>query len=76
MRINLDPFEQYTDATIWHALELADLKAFVKSLPAGLAHEISEGGENLRWVISKIKIQEINLKLNKCEAKFMSFFRV
>jgi ABC-type transport system involved in Fe-S cluster assembly fused permease/ATPase subunit len=29
------------------ALELAHLKTFVSSLPAGLSHEIAEGGENL-----------------------------
>ena len=47
LRINLDPFEQHSDETIWHALELAHLKTFAKTLPAGLEHEISEGGENL-----------------------------
>lgn len=47
LRLNLDPFSQYTDATLWHALELAHLKTFVSSLGAGLNHEISEGGENL-----------------------------
>ncbi|KAI8125134.1 Multidrug resistance-associated protein 1 [Lucilia cuprina] len=47
LRINLDPFEVKSDAEIWKALELSHLKAFVKSLPAGLNHEISEGGDNL-----------------------------
>ncbi|ODM95243.1 Multidrug resistance-associated protein 1 [Orchesella cincta] len=47
LRINLDPFEQASDEVIWHALELAHLKTFVKTLPAGLEHEIAEGGENL-----------------------------
>ncbi|KAM7353891.1 multidrug-Resistance like Protein 1 isoform 2-T2 [Cochliomyia hominivorax] len=47
LRINLDPFEVKSDAEIWKALELSHLKTFVKSLPAGLNHEISEGGENL-----------------------------
>ncbi|CAL8118382.1 unnamed protein product [Orchesella dallaii] len=47
LRINLDPFELEKDETIWHALELSHLKTFVRTLPAGLEHEISEGGENL-----------------------------
>ncbi|KRJ97656.1 multidrug resistance-associated protein 1 isoform X10 [Drosophila yakuba] len=47
LRINLDPFEIKTDDEIWKALELSHLKSFVKSLAAGLNHEISEGGENL-----------------------------
>ncbi|XP_013102325.2 multidrug resistance-associated protein 1 isoform X3 [Stomoxys calcitrans] len=47
LRINLDPFEVKSDDEIWKALELSHLKAFVKSLPSGLNHEITEGGENL-----------------------------
>lgn len=43
----MDPFEQKSDDEIWHALELAHLKTFVKGLTSGLSHEISEGGENL-----------------------------
>nr|UEO57355.1 ABCC1 [Conogethes punctiferalis] len=47
LRMNLDPFEAFTDEEIWRSLEHAHLKAFVKGLPAGLRHEVSEGGENL-----------------------------
>ncbi|XP_032595390.1 multidrug resistance-associated protein 1 isoform X16 [Drosophila grimshawi] len=47
LRSNLDPFEIKTDEELWKALELSHLKAFAKSLAAGLNHEISEGGENL-----------------------------
>ncbi|OXA43509.1 multidrug resistance-associated protein 1 [Folsomia candida] len=47
LRMNLDPFESYSDQVIWQTLELAHLKDFVTSLPAGLTHEIAEGGENL-----------------------------
>lgn len=47
LRINLDPFGLKTDDEIWRALELAHLKVFVKSLTAGLNHEVAEGGENL-----------------------------
>lgn len=48
LRMNLDPFEQFKDADIYNVLELSHLKDYVASLPAGLMHEVSEGGENLR----------------------------
>ncbi|XP_045534713.1 multidrug resistance-associated protein 1 isoform X4 [Papilio machaon] len=47
LRMNLDPFDAYTDEDIWRSLEHAHLKTFVQGLQAGLRHEISEGGENL-----------------------------
>ncbi|XP_032086464.1 multidrug resistance-associated protein 1-like isoform X2 [Thamnophis elegans] len=47
LRMNLDPFDQYSDDDVWMSLELAHLKAFVSSLPNKLLHECSEGGENL-----------------------------
>lgn len=49
LRINLDPFELYSDEKIWHALENAHLKEFVMSLDKKLEFECSEGGENLRY---------------------------
>ncbi|XP_068990928.1 multidrug resistance-associated protein 1 isoform X5 [Neodiprion pinetum] len=47
LRLNLDPFEQHTDDQVWKALEHAHLKEFVKGLPSGLLHEVTEGGDNL-----------------------------
>ncbi|XP_074964156.1 ATP-binding cassette sub-family C member 2 isoform X1 [Phalacrocorax aristotelis] len=47
LRMNLDPFDQYTDEEVWKALELAHLKTYVQELPEGLLHLVSEGGENL-----------------------------
>ena len=47
LRMNLDPFDYYSDDEVWNALELSHLKSFVKGLPTGLLHEVSEGGENL-----------------------------
>ncbi|NWX40221.1 MRP2 protein, partial [Steatornis caripensis] len=47
LRMNLDPFDQYTDEEVWKALELAHLKTYVQELPEGLLHIVSEGGENL-----------------------------
>ncbi|XP_030343631.1 canalicular multispecific organic anion transporter 1 [Strigops habroptila] len=47
LRMNLDPFDQYTDEEVWKALELAHLKTYVQDLPKGLFYVVSEGGENL-----------------------------
>uniref|UniRef100_A0A674EDK9 ABC-type glutathione-S-conjugate transporter n=1 Tax=Salmo trutta TaxID=8032 RepID=A0A674EDK9_SALTR len=47
LRMNLDPFNTYTDEEIWSSLELAHLKNFVSNLPDKLNYECSEGGENL-----------------------------
>ncbi|XP_052261658.1 multidrug resistance-associated protein 1-like isoform X6 [Dreissena polymorpha] len=47
LRMNLDPFDEHSDEKVWQSLEHAHLKNFVKSLPAGLEHECTEGGENL-----------------------------
>ncbi|XP_026057392.1 multidrug resistance-associated protein 1-like isoform X1 [Carassius auratus] len=47
LRMNLDPFDGYTDEEVWRALELAHLKNFVSGLSDKLNHECSEGGENL-----------------------------
>ncbi|XP_071499551.1 ATP-binding cassette sub-family C member 3-like [Diadema antillarum] len=47
LRMNLDPFESYTDDDIWLALKLSHLHTFISGLPEGLQHECTEGGENL-----------------------------
>lgn len=47
LRINLDPFEDYSDDQIWRALADAHLKNFVQGLDKKLDFECSEGGENL-----------------------------
>ncbi|XP_056392027.1 multidrug resistance-associated protein 1-like isoform X2 [Hyla sarda] len=47
LRMNLDPFDNYSDDDIWTALELAHLKSFASALSDGLNHTCSEGGENL-----------------------------
>uniref|UniRef100_A0A2K5RIC6 Multidrug resistance-associated protein 1 n=1 Tax=Cebus imitator TaxID=2715852 RepID=A0A2K5RIC6_CEBIM len=47
LRMNLDPFSQYSDEEVWMSLELAHLKDFVSALPDKLDHECAEGGENL-----------------------------
>jgi ABC-type multidrug transport system fused ATPase/permease subunit len=47
LRVNLDPFGDYTDDNLWSALEHAHLKQFVLGLEGKLDFACSEGGENL-----------------------------
>ncbi|XP_051011502.1 ATP-binding cassette sub-family C member 9 [Acomys russatus] len=46
IRFNLDPECKCTDDRLWEALEIAQLKNLVKSLPGGLDATVTEGGEN------------------------------
>ncbi|XP_053189319.1 canalicular multispecific organic anion transporter 1 [Scomber japonicus] len=47
LRMNLDPFDRFSDEEVWRVLELSHLKDYVTGLNEGLQHEVSEGGENL-----------------------------
>jgi ATP-binding cassette, subfamily C (CFTR/MRP), member 1 len=47
LRINLDPFQKYSDDQIWFALESVNLKEFVTSLEGKLSFNCSESGGNL-----------------------------
>ncbi|NWX47339.1 MRP1 protein, partial [Steatornis caripensis] len=47
LRMNLDPLNRYTDADIWTALELTQLKNFVADLPDQLEYKCTDQGENL-----------------------------
>nr|XP_043873402.1 multidrug resistance-associated protein 1 isoform X1 [Solea senegalensis] len=47
LRMNLDPFDIYSDEDVWQALQFSHLANFVSGLPKKLSHDCSEGGENL-----------------------------
>ena len=47
IRMNLDPFETYTDDDVWMALRSAHLDEFVKGLVGGLNFKCDEHGSNL-----------------------------
>lgn len=68
--MNLDPFDEYTDDTVWRALELAHLKPFVKGLDRALEYELTEGGDNLRLVKSKLIMPSTSLE----NLNYFSFF--
>lgn len=46
IRQNVDPTNSYPDDEIWRAIDLAHLGTFLRTLPAGLEHEVSEAGSN------------------------------
>ena len=47
LRLNLDPFSQYSDQEVWAALETAHLRTYISSLSDGLSFQIAEGGTNM-----------------------------
>ncbi|KAJ6637208.1 putative multidrug resistance-associated protein lethal [Pseudolycoriella hygida] len=47
LRLNLDPFNEHNDATLWDALEQVELKSFVSSMVNGLDCKMIDGGSNL-----------------------------
>lgn len=46
VRFNLDPFDKHSDSELWEALEMAEMKDHVSTLPGKLLEEVSEGGDN------------------------------
>ncbi|XP_077999979.1 multidrug resistance-associated protein 1-like [Glandiceps talaboti] len=47
LRMNLDPFNNYSDDEVWKSLKLSHLADFVSGLADGLDFDCAEGGENL-----------------------------
>lgn len=75
--MNLDPFDRFSDEEVWRVLELSHLKDYVTGLDAGLQHEVSEGGENLRYIqeIHRYTIQSTLMKMaqNIFDTQLMDF---
>jgi len=46
LRFNLDPFDDYSDASLWSALERANLKDVITMKGENLLMKVAEGGEN------------------------------
>src|SRR6201999_519397 len=46
LRLNLDPFNQFSDDQVWNCLELAHLKPYVSTLAEGLQYVVEEEGKN------------------------------
>ena len=47
IRSNLDPFGQFSDETLWNALEKVQLKRSVREMKLGLMSNVQAGGSNL-----------------------------
>ena len=47
-RLNLDPFNNYSDEELWNVVEVTQLKTFITAHDKGLHLPILEGGENMR----------------------------
>lgn len=46
LRRNLDPFDQYSDAELWQALQDVELKETISEMAAGLNTKVSDEGSN------------------------------
>ncbi|CAF4018606.1 unnamed protein product [Rotaria sordida] len=67
LRSNLDQFNEYSDAEIWHALEQVQLKTLVADkMPNGLHSIVSEGGSNLSVGTDELIQQAIREKFKEC----------
>ena len=47
LRVNLDPFSEFSDDYLWDALEKVELKSYVSAQTGGLEMMVQEGGGNL-----------------------------
>lgn len=80
LRMNLDPFEEYSDERVWTCLEQAHLKSFVLTLPTQLQHECGEGGRNFRFDTKRLCLYFTNVAPVTSgyvhESFFISFFKI
>ena len=58
VRFNIDPFGNHSDAEIWTAIESVYLKGRIGSMENGLSHLLTEGGENLRYILNNVLIEK------------------
>ncbi|XP_063691934.1 ATP-binding cassette sub-family C member 4-like [Bolinopsis microptera] len=47
LRVNLDPFTEFSDEYLWDALEKVELKKYISAQTGGLEMTVQEGGGNL-----------------------------
>eukprot|EP00526_Cylindrotheca_closterium_P003615 CAMPEP_0113627398 /NCGR_PEP_ID=MMETSP0017_2-20120614/14187_1 /TAXON_ID=2856 /ORGANISM="Cylindrotheca closterium" /LENGTH=1399 /DNA_ID=CAMNT_0000537647 /DNA_START=103 /DNA_END=4302 /DNA_ORIENTATION=+ /assembly_acc=CAM_ASM_000147 len=47
IKINMDPFDEYTTEEIWKALEQCGMRDSVEEMPGQLEADVAEGGQNL-----------------------------
>ena len=50
LKMNIDPFNAYSEEDIWNALKYSHLKDHVEKLDKQLLFECTEGGENFRYL--------------------------
>ena len=60
LRMNLDPFDEYSDSQLWTALDRAHLRHAVDNLPGRLAYQCGEEGGNLRWAVCSVSLHTVN----------------
>lgn len=46
VRFNLDPFDEFSDDTVWNVLRDVNMLDHVQSMPGKLQEMVAEGGEN------------------------------
>lgn len=67
LQSNLDALRKHSNLELWEVLEQCDFKDFVQSLPKKLLHEISEGGENLRYITKKVLMLLFSSTVKLCD---------
>ena len=48
-RFNVDPFDEFSDARVWQALNCVQLMSHVRNLPAGIQSQVGRDGSNMSF---------------------------